>query len=319
MITKEFTYKKAFENQKQAVKEREHSRQIILTALYGDNPRLGEIDTQLKMLGASLIPATLSGDKKRVAEIKKTSKELETEKKKILKTAKVPGKSFMCPLCEDTGYINGKICDCIKRCATRIMVEELSKEMPLDSCKFENFDLRFYSDKTEADGTNPRRRMTAILKLCREYVINFGADSQSLLFSGNTGLGKTHLTLAIVSGIIEKGFMPVYGSAENLFSIVEKEKFSGEGRGNYDTMLSCDLLVIDDLGTEMVTAFTKSVLHNLINTRILKGKPTIINTNLTMKEIEEKYSDRIASRLMGHYNANKFIGADIRQQKLLNK
>ena len=136
---------------------------------------------------------------------------------------------------------------------------------------------------------------------------------------GNTGLGKTHLTLAVAAEIIDKGFIPVYGAAENLFSLIEKEKFSGENRGAYDAMIKSDLLIIDDLGAEMATAFTKSALYNLINTRLLSGRPTIINTNLTMKEIEARYTARISSRLIGNFEAYKFIGADIRQQKALEK
>jgi DNA replication protein DnaC len=192
--------------------------------------------------------------------------------------------------------------------------------MPLTDCRFENFDLIYYSDKADENGQNPRRRMTAILKLCKEYVLNFNPEaSGNLLFMGNAGLGKTHLTLAIVSGVIEKGFLPIYGSAENLFTCIENEKFAGEGRGSYEALLNCDLLVIDDLGAEMATQFTKSVLYNLINTRILTRKPTIINTNLSMKQIEEKYTPRISSRLIGNYEGQRFLGNDIRQQKLLKK
>lgn len=317
MVTKEYTYKKAFENKKEAVKKREFERQVLISAIYKSEPRLADIENRQKAIGARLALVTLSGDKEQIKQMKAESKLLTAEKKAILKKAKIPAEKFDCPLCNDTGYVNGKICECIKKEASRIMAEELSKEMPLGDCRFDNFDLKFYPDATDGEGANPRRRMTAILKLCREYVINFGATSQNLLFTGNAGLGKTHLTLAIVSGVIEKGYLPIYGSAENLFATVEAEKFSGEGRGNYESMLNCDLLVIDDLGAEMATAFTKSVLYNLINTRLLSGKPTIINTNLSMKEIETKYSARISSRLIGHYNANKFLGSDIRQQKLL--
>lgn len=198
------------------------------------------------------------------------------------------------------------------------MADELSREMPLIDSKFEDFDLKYYSDKTDENGQNPRRRMTAILKLCKEYVLNFDENTkENLLFMGDAGLGKTHLTLAIVSGVIEKGYLPVYGSAENLFSTIEAEKFAGEGRGSYEAILNCDLLVIDDLGAEMATSFTKSVLYNLVNTRILTRKPTIINTNLSMKQIEERYTPRISSRLIGNYEGQKFIGRDIRQQKRL--
>ncbi len=319
MVTREYTYAKAFLEKKEKVNKRNREREMLLSALYESEPVLGKIEARLKALGAKLVITTLSGNKAELKAIKDESKFLSKQKKEILKKAKIPSEKYDCDLCKDTGYVSGKICDCIKKEASRIMAAELSKEMPLDTCKFENFDLNFYSDKTDENGANPRRRMTAVLKLCREYVIGFSASSENLLFMGGVGLGKTHLTLAIVGGVIEKGFMPVYGSAENLFSAVENEKFSGENKGTYDTMLNCDLLVIDDLGAEMATAFTKSVLYNLINTRILSGKPTIINTNLSMKEIEERYSPRIASRLIGNYNANKFLGQDIRQQKLLRK
>lgn len=319
MVNREFTYQKAFDLKREAVKQRNREREMLLSALYKSEPELTKIDNELKSLGARLAITALSGNKEQMKTIKEQSKLLSKQKKEILKKAKIPNEKFDCDLCRDTGYVSGRICECIKKEASKIMAEELSKEMPLGACRFDNFDLNFYSDKTDGDGANPRRRMTSILKLCREYVIGFGKNSENLLFTGNAGLGKTHLTLAIVGGIIEKGFMPVYGSAENLFAAVETEKFSGEGRDNYNTMLNCDLLVIDDLGAEMATAFTKSVLYNLINTRILSGKPTIINTNLSMKEIEVKYSARISSRLIGHYNANKFLGQDIRQQKLLSK
>lgn len=319
MVTREYTFKKAFERQADSLKKAQSERQMLINALYVSVPELETIETRLKSLGAQLPILTLSGDKEKLKEVEGTLKSLTKQKEEIYKKAKIPPIKYSCDICKDTGYVSGKICECIKKEASRIMAEELSREMPLNDCRFDNFDLKYYPDKTDGDSANPRRRMTAILKLCREYVINFGNKSENLLFTGNAGLGKTHLTLAIVSGVIEKGFTPVYGSAENLFSAVEKEKFDRQGIGSYDMMLNCDLLVIDDLGTEMVTAFTKSVLYNLINTRIMSGKPTIINTNLTMKEIESIYSPRISSRLIGHYNANKFLGPDIRQQKLLGK
>ena len=314
MITKEVTYKKAFEIKKQALLEKQQQREMMLAAAYSTNPKLKDIDTKLASLGANLALTALSGDSEKIAKIKQESEMLSLQKNQILKKAEVYDIIYDCPLCNDTGYVGGKVCECVKKLANSIMLSEFTKEMPLDDCNFENFDLKYYSNKDD------NRRMTAILKLCKEYVINFDPQSSpNLLFMGASGLGKTHLTLAIVSGVIEKGYTPIYGPCENLFSLIEKEKFTGENKGSYEAMINCDLLVLDDLGAEMSTAFSKAALYNLINTRLLSKKPTIINTNLTIKEIATRYSERVASRLIGNYNANKFLGEDIRQQKILGK
>lgn len=316
MITREEAFKKAIEQKKQAQRDKQRQYNMLLAAAYASNPRLAEIDREHAAVGANLVTAALSGGKT-LADLKKHSAALTLEKKLILEKAQVKEPVPDCTLCGDTGYIGGKICDCVKRKAAEIMLSELSEEMPLKSSRFDNFNLNYYKDEDGENG-NPRRRMTAILKVCREYVIGFDPKkSKNLLFMGSAGLGKTHLTLAVVSGLIEKGFVPVYGSAENLFSKIEKEKFTGENRGAYESMINCDLLVIDDLGAEMATAFTKSALYNLVNTRLLSGRPTIINTNLSMKEIETRYTPRISSRLIGSYDAYKFIGSDIRQQKAM--
>lgn len=317
MITKESTYKKALELKSQRLKKRIKEHEMLLKAAYSDKPRLSAIDLELSKIGAELAVTALSGNTEKLQIMSEHSAALSKEKSKLLKECGVSDVNYECELCLDTGYVSGKICECIKKEATAITVKELSSQMPLEGSTFENFDLKYYSDKSDKNGENPRRRMTAILKLCREYAINFNpATAKNLLFFGGAGLGKTHLTLSIVSAVIEKGYLPVYGSAENLFRAVENEKFEGVEKGSYDAMLNCDLLVIDDLGTEMATAFTKSVLYNLVNTRILSSKPTIINTNLSMKEIEEKYTARISSRFIGEYDWNKFLGEDIRQQKL---
>lgn len=319
LITREYAYKQAFENKKNSLKKRRNEYDMLLNSVYISYPELKDIENQLSSVGARLAITALSGDTQKMEMLKAESALLAEKKEKILKKSKLKPFKFECDVCRDTGYVQGKICSCIKSEAEKIIVEELSKEMPLGECSFENFDLKFYSDKSDKGSENPKRRMTAILKVCTEYVINFEKERKNLLFFGNAGLGKTHLTLAIVSGIIKKGYLPIYGSAENLLNAIEKEKFSGEGKGTYDSLLSCDLLVIDDLGAELTTSFTKSVLYNLINTRMLSGKPTIINTNLSMKEIEQRYTARVSSRLIGNYEWHKFLGEDIRQQKILGR
>lgn len=316
MITKELTYKKAFEIKNNALKEKNARRNMLLNAAYSTNPRLSEIDREISGIGAQLAITALSGDSEKIAVLRAKSVALSKEKSAIFKKEMVADIEYDCPLCKDSGYIDGKICECVKKIAAKVIVDELKKQMPLDACTFENFNLNYYSK----DGENARKRMTAILKLCKEYVNSFDPNSsQNLLFMGAPGLGKTHLSFAIVSGVVDKGFLPFYGPAENLFALVSGERFSGENKGSYQAMLDCDLLVIDDLGTEFLNEFSKSIFYNLINTRLLSKKPTIINTNLTMKEIADRYGERIASRLIGGYNANKFIGMDIRQQKFLEE
>ena len=198
------------------------------------------------------------------------------------------------------------------------MIESLTASLPLNCCRFENFDLNYYPTK-EVDGASPRKRMTQIFKLCREYAINFDPkNSESLLFMGDTGLGKTHLTLAIVYELLNRGFNVIYGAAYNLFSDMETEHFDRHTNTAYTAAIECDLLVIDDLGGEFVSPYIQSLFYNIVNTRDLAGKPTVINTNLTMAEIASKYTPRVASRLI-KYTAKKFIGNDIRQLKAMEK
>lgn len=320
MITKEITYKKAFENKSLILKEKIRKREILLYSAYSSEKRLSQIDSEIASVGASLALTALSGDKKKLEELKKKTELLNKEKNVILKKCGIEDIAYDCPVCLDTGYVSGKICDCIKREAAKVMAKELSKEMPLEHCRFDNFDLKYYSINEDENGISPRKRMTSIFKNCKEYVDGFNPQtSKNLLFMGKTGLGKTHLTLSIVSEIIKRGYNPIYGSAENLFSSIEAERFGGEGKGTYNSVLDCDLLVIDDLGTEIKTASSKSLLYNIINTRLLSNKPTIINTNLDIDDIEILYTQRVASRFMGNYEWHEFLGNDIRQQKLLNK
>ena len=157
--------------------------------------------------------------------------------------------------------------------------------------------------------------MKNTLRECREYTQGFGAASPSMYFCGGTGVGKTHLSLAIARELTQEGFAVVYTTAQNLMNRLEKEHFNkDEQEDTMDIVLSCDLLIIDDLGTEFATSFTNAQLYNIINTRMLEGKPVIISSNMTLEDIEHKYDMRLASRI-NSYRYIDFIGSDIRQQK----
>ncbi len=314
------TYKAALKIIKDTAKEKESRYNAELAAVYAQIPELDKIDLTLSRIGSKAAITALSGDLAGLQNLQKESDILLARKTEILRDAGIEKPEFSCKACSDTGFVNGKYCECVKRVAKQITFKNMSKQMPITTQKFENFDLKYYPDKAGADGVTPRKRMTEVLKIAKEYCINFGNGSKNLLFMGNTGLGKTHISLSIVSEIIEKGYGVIYGSAQNLLGEIEKEHFAYSGETEkMDALLDVDLLVIDDLGTEFLSSFTQSVLYNVINTRILSGKPTVISTNLSLSELEQRYTPRISSRFIGNYMMIKFFGTDIRQQKALKK
>ena len=159
--------------------------------------------------------------------------------------------------------------------------------------------------------------MDRTYQTCRRYAQNFSDKSQNLLFSGDTGLGKTFLSACIARTVADNGYSVMYESAGHLFTNLERTKFAGDenARRESERYLACDLLIVDDLGTEMPGQFTTAALYSLMNDRILSGKPTIISTNLTVEEFEKRYNRQIASRLRGSYTRVPFLGDDIRVMK----
>ncbi len=224
---------------------------------------------------------------------------------------------YSCPECNDTGVCGTKLCSCHIELLKELAYEEAGKKSPLKICTFDDFKLSYYSDKAaSAYEPSPRERMTDVLDFCRSYAAYFDIKSPSLLMMGQTGLGKTHLSLAIVGTVIGLGYSVLYNSAQNFFRELQNERFGKSGTSAFENMmLECDLLVIDDLGAEFSTSFTVSALYNIINTRINTGLPTIISTNLSLTEIEKQYTSRISSRFIGEYSLLYFEGKDIRQIK----
>lgn len=225
---------------------------------------------------------------------------------------------YTCPICEDTGFIETRLCSCHIEVLKELAFNEASKKSPLKFCSFDDFRLDYYSDEAPSRcEDSPRQKMTDIFNLCKLYAASFDTRSQSIIMRGPTGLGKTHLSLSIAGDVIKKGYNVIYNSAQNIFNELEKERFGKTNtNGAYEAMvLECDLLVIDDLGAEFLTSFTKAALYNIINTRMNSGLPTIISTNLTLIEIENNYTQRISSRIIGEYLDLCFEGNDIRQLK----
>lgn len=273
----------------------------------------------LMQAGSKIALTAISGDEGELERLKEICLKQCEIKNALLKKAGLVKPEVECPLCDDEGFKGGKLCGCVQSIAKKLSEEALSSSLPMGNCRFDNFDLEYYSENAEADGSVPRKRASAILALCKDFAENFSSDRRSLLFMGGAGLGKTHLSLAIVSELTAKGYGVVYGSAQNLFAAAEKEHFTYGGETEiYDNLLNTDLLVIDDLGTEFYSPFTASLFYNIVNSRILNRKPTVISTNLSFDELEKKYTPRITSRFIGNYDMKKFIGNDIRQIKAIS-
>ncbi|MEE0945620.1 MAG: ATP-binding protein [Acutalibacteraceae bacterium] len=306
--------KKAFEIKEKAIKKADFLYNKALENAISSEPRIEEINHELSNIGAILMMAALQGDTDRIALLKKKSDSLSDEKKTLLDKAGVKPKQIFCQVCGDTGYNGAKICDCIKSIAKEIALSEMEKAMPLSKSSFQSFVLKYYPDEA-------KDKMSNIFSFAKKYADDFSESSGNILFMGKSGLGKTHISLSIVREVVSKGYNVVYGSAQNLFSEAEKEHFSYSGENEKrNRLLEADLLVIDDLGTEFITNFVQSLIYDIINTRLLKGKPTIINTNLNIDELESRYTARITSRFIGEYCMKTFVGNDIRLlKKIENK
>ncbi len=221
--------------------------------------------------------------------------------------------SYTCKVCNDSGFYDGRLCSCHIELLKKYAAESLCKNSSLKLSSFEEFSLDYYKDTQEMYNIMSRN-----FEFCKIYAENFDLKSYSLMFTGATGLGKTHLSLAIAKTVIEKGYNVVYGTAQKLFSNIEREHFgrASEPDGTTEEMLTdCDLLILDDLGAEFSTSFTVAAVNNILNSRLLDSKPTIISTNLNLNELQNKYTERIASRIIGEYQILSFVGRDIRQQK----
>ena len=305
---------KNFNAQKEAEARREKLHMLF--------PEIAEIDRVLSETGLKIFSAALSGEgdiERRVAELKKANDELLAARREILVAYGYPADysdlKFECDRCRDTGYVDGKMCSCMRRDLVMAGYESSGIGKLIAKQNFRNFDLSYYSGQAHL-------QMEHVFATVKDYAETFREEGgRNLLFIGMTGLGKTHLSSACAKAVIDRGFDVVYESAQNIFADFEYERFS---RGyNTDVQnektaryFETDLLIIDDLGTEVTNQFTTACLYNIINTRMCSGKGMIINTNLKKEELIAKYQDRITSRLFGEFEICLFMGKDIRSQKL---
>ena len=313
------TYIKAKKILKQRRIQAEETASLHRAEVAKKCPELLDIERQMAETGLSAIKTVCTGvDAKPIIDkLSKKNLELQACRKEILLTYGYPedylAPKYTCPICKDTGSVNSQPCACYTNLLKEQAYKQLAEETPLALCDFDSFTLSLYADTPDENGLIPREEMEGIYKFCKGYAQNFSLQSNSLFLYGKTGLGKTHLSLAIAAEAIHKGYGVIYGSAQNLLSKLERERFGkAEDMETESLLLDCDLLILDDLGTEFTTSYTVSEIYNIINSRGLRQKPTIINSNLNFSELQAKYSDRITSRILGSYTVLHFCGGDIR-------
>lgn len=286
-------------------------------------PELAKIDRVLSETGFNILREATKGKDgldERIAKLREENRELQQARGAYLESIGYPADyttvKYECSVCSDTGFVGTKMCDCLRRELVLAGYESSGIGMLIRTQSFDTFSLDYYNRSADE-----RKNMEMILSACRTYAQSFdGANGENVFFCGTTGLGKTHLSTAIAKTLIERGFDVVYDTAQNVLSDFEFERFGrsygDDSESRTDKYFDCDLLIIDDLGTEMTNQFTVSCLYNIINTRINHSKSMLISTNLTQNEIRERYSDRITSRLFGDFMVMRFVGKDIRLQKL---
>lgn len=295
--------------------------------VYSKIPRLREIERELNSIGISTAKTVLRGAnaKEELISLKEKSLTLQQEFNELLESSGYSKDylepQYVCKQCRDTGYIELEnktiVCECFKKLLSQTACEELNKVSPLSLSTFESFNLNMYNDAPDVNGNNPYKRMSKIYDYCLNYAKTFTENCKGILMKGGTGLGKTHLSLAIANEVINNGYSVVYVSAPDILSKLEHEHFSYNYDGEQEIMQSlieCDLLIIDDLGTEFKTQYTTTAVYNIFNTRVNMVKPVIINTNLSGDELKNTYSERFNSRIMMACDQLVFIGQDIRSK-----
>lgn len=292
--------------------------------LYQAEPRLKEIEQQLRGTMSRLISSALRRGTDPLPAVRVLRDEnlgLQQERAQLLRGMGYPADYLeekpACPLCGDTGYHDGQVCRCLREYYKRAQLTELSRLLDMGSQSFETFSFDWYSEERGERKRSPRENMERVFDICQDYARHFSPAADNLLLTGQPGLGKTFLSASIARVVSERGFSVVYDTAEHIFSQMEEEKFrpdeSPAACEDAERYRTCDLLIVDDLGTEMVTSFVQSALYQLVNGRLLAGKKTVINTNLAPQQLGERYSSQVQSRLEGEYRVLPFFGEDIRK------
>ena len=292
-----------------------------IDGIYAQYPRLREIDRQLRQTAAHIMAVAFrkgEDPQQAMQQLKEENLSLQREREWILESNDIdPDDLELTPICKGcggTGWRGAAMCDCLKELCRQEQKKELSTLLGAGKESFDRFRLDYYPAEYDPKlGASPRAVMQQVLRSAQYYARTFSASSGSILMLGATGLGKTFLSACIARAVTDRGYSVSYVSANTFFSDFEQEKFHPQpGEEPTRRYFGCDLLIIDDLGTEMTTQFVVSALYQVVNTRLMEAKPCIVSTNLPEDELARRYSPQIASRLLGTYEVYRFCGKDIR-------
>lgn len=311
-------------NQRRLYNIAEHNRRM--DEVCDKVPEIEEINEQIASLSVAAARKSIEGDRTLLEDLPSQLAVLSEDKRMALVGAGFPAdyldELYDCKKCHDTGYIEGQPCTCLKKTVVSTLYTQSNLQDVLKRENFDTFSFEYYDDDfvDETTGKTALENIEDVVDYCHYFIKNFKNEHTSLLFYGKAGVGKTFLVNCIAKELIENAFSVIYLSAIQLFDILADESFHNGKSSAYkpvslSDILSCDLLIIDDLGTEMSTSFTTSSLFNCLNERLIRHKSTIISTNLGLEDIESVYTERIFSRTAGNYKFLKIYGSDIRIKK----
>ncbi len=309
------------EYEQQQAEDRRDQMERLETA-YAAVPQLRELDAGLGASAASCARELLSGDTSAGERFRESAAGMRERRAELLAQADLPADyteiRYRCPDCRDTGFIDGKRCHCFEEARTRILYDQSSLKHILEKENFSTLDKDIYDDELIIPefGISQREYMDNVIEQCRNFADGFPDAGRNLLFTGPTGVGKTFLSNCIAKELIDRSFSVIYLVAQDFFEILSRYRFGkddGESaREAYRGILGCDLLILDDLGTEVNNSFVSSQLFYCVNERIESDKGTVISTNLSLGGLRDRYSDRLTSRLMSSYGMMPLYGSDLR-------
>ncbi len=300
-------------------------------AVYRSVPEIESIDREIQSAGLSIISIAVSNPpdlQQRLSSLRDRQKSLQLRRKALLAENGFAEDElmmrYMCDRCQDTGVHGDKACECFNRRLVMKAFEKSNLSQQLRNQSFKTFDYSLYSQEIDPQyGYSPYTCITKIVANCMDFINNFERTEKNLLFWGDSGLGKTFLSTCIAKELIKKGFSVIYETTYQIVSLLEDYKFKrtqdiADLKVQTERLYDSDLLILDDLGAEFSTAYTNAALFDILNSRLITNKKTIINTNLNMQELSDRYSERVISRIMGSYQALQFIGEDLRLKKSVN-